>query len=370
MPPKRKLYVKPGALTKEKNSYGPNRNSSIQRKIPRLNELGAHTLEQALEGPTRRRVTPEDEDDDFNMEYRPSRSEEELSSSGEDDLEDEFANMVGQGRQRHRSAVSQVQRAASQHTIPEHAVSQSTVPERAASQSTVPERAASQSTEISARARTVTDPDLSIAHSMDSSVASTSRRVRGKVVGSAAEKRMKALGVKMIVPLGEMSGAFEGVNASTFAVELGSHIRRIAPYDKPTWSVVDDGTREAVYMAASQKFDFGDWKTDQPVKVAVHKLAMHIYREFRSELHKKYKQLLGEGCDPKQYPPDPQRAAQWISMIEHKWETPEWKVFHSKTTFSDQDLADPSYVKVGSFWIGYSPDWFWISLCWLRALRD
>ncbi|KAJ8615458.1 hypothetical protein MRB53_034830 [Persea americana] len=28
------------------------------------------------------------------------------------------------------------------------------------------------------------------------------------------------------------------------------------------------------------------------------------------------------------------------------------------------------YVKVGSFWIGYSPDWFWISLCWLRALRD
>ena len=89
MPPKRKLYVKPGALTKEKNSYGANRNSNIQRKIPRLNELGAHTLEQALEGPTRRRVTPEDEDDDFNMEYRPSRSEEELSSSGEDDLEDE-----------------------------------------------------------------------------------------------------------------------------------------------------------------------------------------------------------------------------------------------------------------------------------------
>ena len=82
-------------------------------------------------------------------------------------------------------------------------------------------------------------------------VASTSRRVRGKVVGSVAEKRMKALGVKMIVPLGEMSGAFEGVNASTFAVELGSHIQRIAPYDKPTWSVVDDGTREAVYMAAS-----------------------------------------------------------------------------------------------------------------------
>ncbi|KAJ8629241.1 hypothetical protein MRB53_022564 [Persea americana] len=190
---------------------------------------------KALEGPTRRRVTPEDEDDDFNMEYRPSRSEEELSSSGEDDLEDEFANMVGQGRQRHRSAVSQVQRAASQHTVPEHAVSQSTVPERAASQSTVPERAASQSTEISVRARAVTDPDLSIAHSTDSSVASTSRRVRGKVVGSAAEKRMKALGVKLIVPLGEMSGAFEGVNASTFVVELGSHLRRIAPYDKPTW---------------------------------------------------------------------------------------------------------------------------------------
>ncbi|KAJ8619863.1 hypothetical protein MRB53_028392 [Persea americana] len=158
MPPKRKLYVKPSALTKEKNSYGANRNSNIQRKIPRLNELGAHTLERAPEGPTRHRVSSEDEDDDFNMEYRPSRSEEEFSFSGEDDLEDEVIVL----------------------------------------QSTVPERAASQSTEISARACAITDPDLSSAPSTDSSVASTSRRVRGKVVGLAAEKRMKALGVKIV----------------------------------------------------------------------------------------------------------------------------------------------------------------------------
>lgn len=89
MPPKRKLYVKPRALTQEKNSYGVNRNSNIQRKIPRLNELGARTLEWALEGPARHRVSLEDEDDEVNMEYKPSRSEEELSSSGEDDLEDE-----------------------------------------------------------------------------------------------------------------------------------------------------------------------------------------------------------------------------------------------------------------------------------------
>lgn len=89
MPPKRKLYVKPGALTQEKNSYGANRNSNIQRKIPRLNELGARPLERALKGPVRRRVSPEEEDDELNMEYRPSRSQEESSSSGEDDLEDE-----------------------------------------------------------------------------------------------------------------------------------------------------------------------------------------------------------------------------------------------------------------------------------------
>lgn len=107
MPPKRKFYVKPGALTLEKNSYGANRNSNIQRKIPRLNELGARLLERALVGPARRRVSPEKEDDEVNMEYRPSKSEEESSSSGEDDLEDEFTNMAGQGRQRHRSAVSQ-----------------------------------------------------------------------------------------------------------------------------------------------------------------------------------------------------------------------------------------------------------------------
>ncbi|XXG85730.1 hypothetical protein AAC387_Pa11g0760 [Persea americana] len=123
MLPKRKLYVKPGALTQKKNSYEANRNSNIQRKIPRLNDLGARTLERALEGPARRRVSPEDEDDEVNMEYRPSRSEEELSSSGEDDLEDEFANMAGQGRQRHHSAVSQLQRTASQSTVPERAAS-------------------------------------------------------------------------------------------------------------------------------------------------------------------------------------------------------------------------------------------------------
>ncbi|KAJ8629606.1 hypothetical protein MRB53_022929 [Persea americana] len=34
------------------------------------------------------------------------------------------------------------------------------------------------------------------------------------------------------------------------------------------------------------------------------------------------------------------------------------------------DFSASGYVKVGSFWIGYSPDWFWILLCWLRALRD
>ncbi|XXG79859.1 hypothetical protein AAC387_Pa09g0838 [Persea americana] len=65
---------------------------------------------------------------------------------------------------------------------------------------------------------------------------------------------------------------------------------------------------------------------------------MHIYREFRSELHKKYKQLLGEGHDPRQYPPDPQRAAQWISMIEHKWETPEWKQQSHRNSLSRKQV--------------------------------
>ncbi|XXG73483.1 hypothetical protein AAC387_Pa07g2393 [Persea americana] len=123
MPPKRKLYVKPGALTLEKNSYEANRNSNIQKKIPQLNALGARPLEQALEGPTRCRVSPEDKDDDVNMEYMPSRSEEELSSSGEDHLKDEFADTAGQGRHRHRSVVSQSLRASSQPTVLECAAS-------------------------------------------------------------------------------------------------------------------------------------------------------------------------------------------------------------------------------------------------------
>ena len=60
--------------------------------------------------------------------------------------------------------------------------------------------------------------------------------------------------------------------------------------------------------------------------IAVGKLAMHTYREFRAELHKAYKKLLEKGHDLKQYPYDTQRAAQWVWLIENKWETPEWKV--------------------------------------------
>ena len=59
--------------------------------------------------------------------------------------------------------------------------------------------------------------------------------------------------------------------------------------------------------------------------VAVGRLAMHIYREFRAELHKAYKKMLEKCHDPKQCPYDMQRAAQWIWLIENKWETHEWK---------------------------------------------
>ena len=52
---------------------------------------------------------------------------------------------------------------------------------------------------------------------------------------------------------------------------------------------------------------------------------MHIYREFRAELHEAYKKL-EKGHDPKQCPYDMQRVAQWIWLIENKWETPKWKV--------------------------------------------
>ena len=53
---------------------------------------------------------------------------------------------------------------------------------------------------------------------------------------------------------------------------------------------------------------------------------MHIYREFRVELHKAYKKLLEKRHGPKQCPYDTQRVAQWIWLIENKWKTPEWKV--------------------------------------------
>ncbi|KAJ8617826.1 hypothetical protein MRB53_014012 [Persea americana] len=130
----------------------------------------------------------------------------------------------------------------------------------------------------------------------------------------------------MLVPLGAASGAFEGEYASTFAIELGSHIRRLVPLNKETWAAIDDGCKEAIFTAAAQKYDFGDWKTDARVAIAVGKLAMHTYREFRAELHKAYKKLLEKGHDLKQYPYDTQRAAQWVWLIENKWETPEWKV--------------------------------------------
>ncbi|XXG47541.1 hypothetical protein AAC387_Pa02g2171 [Persea americana] len=130
---------------------------------------------------------------------------------------------------------------------------------------------------------------------------------------------------KALLPDGVASAAFEGEYASTFGTELGSHIRRLVPLNKETWAAIDDGCKEAIFTAAAQKYDFGDWKTDARVAIAVGKLAMHTYREFRAELHKAYKKLLEKGHDPKQYPYDTQRAAQWVWLIENKWETPEWK---------------------------------------------
>ncbi|KAJ8628264.1 hypothetical protein MRB53_021571 [Persea americana] len=114
----------------------------------------------------------------------------------------------------------------------------------------------------------------------------------GRVLGHESDKRMRILGSRISVPLGAQSGAFEGSYASTFAIELGSHNRRLVPLDKETWAAIDDGCNE-------HKYDFGDWKTDARVAAAVGKLAMHIYREFRAELHKQYKKLLEKGHDLK-----------------------------------------------------------------------
>ncbi|KAJ8630352.1 hypothetical protein MRB53_023675 [Persea americana] len=169
-------------------------------------------------------------------------------------------------------------------------------------------------------------PDISSPPITGNSIVSSSRRVRGRVVGHESEKRMRILGSRISVPLGAQSGAFEGANASTFAIELGSHIRWLAPLHKKTWGAINDGCKEPIFTAAAQKYDFGDWKTDAHVAVVDGRLAMHIYREFRAELHRAYKKLLEKGQDPKQCPYDTQRAAQWIWLIENKWETPEWKV--------------------------------------------
>ncbi|XXG62964.1 hypothetical protein AAC387_Pa05g1247 [Persea americana] len=234
----------------------------------------------------------EDEHDEVDKEYRPpGPNEEELNSSDEEDDEDEYTHMAP-GRRRQCNA---------------------------GTQESVPDRTSSQHEIVASQ------PNLSSPPTTDSSVASSSRRVRGRVVGHESEKRMRILGSRISVPLGAASGAFEGEYASTFAIELGSHIRRLVPLNKETWAAIDDGCKEAIFTAAAQKYDFGDWKTDARVVIAVGKLAMHTYREFRAELHKAYKKLLEKGHDPKQYPYDTQRAAQWVWLIENKWETPEWK---------------------------------------------
>ncbi|KAJ8644663.1 hypothetical protein MRB53_006411 [Persea americana] len=258
-----------------------------------MSEIGARQLVQALQNPSQRQRSIEDEHDEVDKEYRPpGPNEEELNSSNEEDDEDEYTHIA----LRRRKQCS------------------------AGTQESVPDRTSSQHEIVASQ------PNLSSPPTTDSSVASSSRRVRGRVVGHESEKRMRILGSRISVPLGAASAAFEGEYASTFGIELGSHIRRLVPLNKETWAAIDDGCKEAIFTAAAQKYDFGDWKTDARVAIVVGKLAMHTYREFRAELHKAYKKLLEKGHDPKQYPYDTQRAAQWVWLIENKWETPEWKV--------------------------------------------
>lgn len=84
MTKKRKAYVPPGALSQKKNAYESARNKNIVSNMARMSEIGARQLVQAIQNPSRRQLTVEDEHDDVDKEYRPSRSSEE-----EEELEDE-----------------------------------------------------------------------------------------------------------------------------------------------------------------------------------------------------------------------------------------------------------------------------------------
>ena len=90
MPNKRKVFVKPGALSQKKNAYESARNKNIQLNMARMSEIGARQLVQALQNPSQRQRSIEDEHDEVDKEYRPpGPNEEELNSSDEEDDEDE-----------------------------------------------------------------------------------------------------------------------------------------------------------------------------------------------------------------------------------------------------------------------------------------
>ncbi|KAJ8644810.1 hypothetical protein MRB53_006558 [Persea americana] len=64
---------------------------------------------------------------------------------------------------------------------------------------------------------------------------------------------MRILGSRISVPIGAALGAFEGEYPSTFAIELGSHIRKLVPLNKETWAAIDDGCKEAIFTEAAVK---------------------------------------------------------------------------------------------------------------------
>ncbi|KAJ8617643.1 hypothetical protein MRB53_013829 [Persea americana] len=184
-----------------------------------MSEIGARQLVQALQNPSRCQLSLEDAHDNVDKEYRPSRhSEEELNLLDEEELEDDVIAHMAPGRRRQNSAEPQV-------SVPDHIASQHEIGDG--------------------------QPDISSPPTTGSSVASSLRRVRGRVVGHESEKRMRILGSRISVPLGAQSGAFKGANASTFTIELGSHIRWLAPLHKETWGAIDDGCKEAIFIAAA-----------------------------------------------------------------------------------------------------------------------
>ncbi|XP_058194390.1 uncharacterized protein LOC131311085 isoform X1 [Rhododendron vialii] len=165
------------------------------------------------------------------------------------------------------------------------------------------------------------------------------KRARGPTRGKNMDKVRKELGHPIPVEIDRVARKLVGDHSTAVAAALGEQIRDHAPVRDIRWKAIDFGIKESIVVRVGQTFDIGDYKNDMEARETIDLKCQDLYKEWKSNLCKRYFAMKNKVADPKNHAPYPCKLEDWVFMIENVWETKDWK------TKSDRGKHARSKVK-------------------------